>query len=148
MIWSHDRHYAAQMADDNSKESMDSMDDKKYSDKEQLTALLLTTFLGSLGAGRFYVGDDVRGCGKLVFSLIVCAMLCFSGRAIFKLVKSGDSDDSSVEEVDENDRAWIICRVICDGIVICLWLFGIFGDIALFALNEVKDENGLTLLPL
>merc|ERR1719150_1686702 len=57
-----ERHFKAMMEDDNKNNEKDSDDDKdasssddsdkeKYSDKEQLVALMLALFLGSLGIG-------------------------------------------------------------------------------------------------
>eukprot|EP01084_Bolivina_argentea_P140315 246718_1 len=57
--------FSAGMMDDD--DSMDMSDgDGTYSQKQQLTAFLLSFFLGGFGAGRFYVGDYAIGSTKLV----------------------------------------------------------------------------------
>jgi TM2 domain-containing membrane protein YozV len=37
-----------------------------FSDKQYMTALLLSIFLGTLGIDRFYLGDTGAGIGKLL----------------------------------------------------------------------------------
>lgn len=44
------------------------------SDKSKLVAGLLGIFLGSLGVGRFYMGDTKTGVWQLVVSLVTCGI--------------------------------------------------------------------------
>eukprot|EP01083_Nonionella_stella_P044846 120656_1 len=55
----------------------DSMDDEEnYSSRNQLTAFLLAFFLGSVGAGRFYIGAYLSASFKLMLGGIACLPCC------------------------------------------------------------------------
>merc|ERR1719295_833933 len=64
------------MAEEEDSES-GSVDSSSLSDKEQLTALLLSIFLGGFGAGRLYVGDYGLGLFKLLIGQLPCLGLCY-----------------------------------------------------------------------
>merc|ERR1719245_2905432 len=105
------RHFKAMMADDNKKDSdddkdtssSDDSDKEKYSDKEQLTALMLALFLGFFGAGRFYINNPFYGTCKLIFSFIIYLLLCSVARDIHVFVKSETRryDEEMGQEVDD-----------------------------------------------
>merc|ERR1712080_98393 len=54
---SHNIQYSSQIMEDNNDDTQIASDEEQYSDKNQLTAFLLSLFLGWIAAGRFYVGD-------------------------------------------------------------------------------------------
>eukprot|EP00484_Ammonia_sp_Unknown_P030505 CAMPEP_0197039104 /NCGR_PEP_ID=MMETSP1384-20130603/15955_1 /TAXON_ID=29189 /ORGANISM="Ammonia sp." /LENGTH=160 /DNA_ID=CAMNT_0042469651 /DNA_START=117 /DNA_END=596 /DNA_ORIENTATION=- len=61
-------------ADDTNAEEEAGGEEEEYSEKEQLTAFLLSFFLGWTGAGRFYVGDYAVASIKLCMPLIICCV--------------------------------------------------------------------------
>merc|ERR1712130_1081393 len=68
-------------------------EDEIYSEKEQLTAFLLSFFLGGVGAGRFYVGDYAIASMKLCLPLIVCILAGIAG-----CILNEEDDDESTED--------------------------------------------------
>eukprot|EP01084_Bolivina_argentea_P053476 98185_1 len=102
-----------------------------YKQKSQLTAFLLSVFLGGVGAGRFYVGDI--GSGVVLLSLIIvgCCYGCFA------IVQTSDNDLYSYLIVGEG----VIPACLCANV---LW---VVIDSVLFAVNKIPDENGVQLAP-
>ena len=109
-----------------------------YSDKSQLTAFLLSLFLGGLGAGRLYAGDIDGGLLKLfvflfIIILTIIIMSCW--------IKPEWSDRFGGEGP--------ILIMLC---IYCVALFGliinVLIDIMLFAINDIPDQNGLPLRPM
>lgn len=120
----------------------------KYSDKNQLTGLLLTLFVGSFGAGRFYVEDYTRASIKLFLFLF---LMCSAPGAIFIYI----CDKSIVDcfpprnDIQDNcmgltEKIFFVSYVGILGIFIC-WLI---ADIIMFSMNVVTDSDGFTLQPI
>ena len=53
----------------------DQEDNGERSEKTQLTAFLLSFFLGCLGVGRFYVGSTIMGTVKIVITWAMCMQI-------------------------------------------------------------------------
>lgn len=64
----------------------------KECDKSWLIALLLTIFLFTFGAGRFYLGHPIMGCIQLGVNVLFC---CFQCTSMYRTRYSTDKDDSS-----------------------------------------------------
>ena len=110
--------YYSQMMDD----SFDSMDDgddddTKYSDKEQLVALLLSIFLGGAGGGRFYVGDYGLASGKLILCVLLicapCVICCFAGPGIVMDRRRGPNQSPDYGLVAGCGGCVAICFILC-----------------------------------
>ena len=127
-------------------------DNKEYSFKTQQTALLLTVFLGSFGAGRFYVGDYLRASIKWILWII---FVCGSPMAYYHYCKQ-----VSIVDVMGSRRNISLCRDRACGafenIMYVGWIGGsavflawLIADIIMFAMNVVPDyDTGLELRPI
>eukprot|EP01084_Bolivina_argentea_P052457 96373_1 len=151
------------MDDDDSYDEDDSSEE--YSDKKQLVAFLLSFFLGGFGAGRFYVGDIKRFAFKLCLPLIVCVGCCImaclgapdriSLSGLTNLI-SGDGRDGGNTLNDASTNRFLGCLTL---IAWCLhprslacftliaWQIWWLCDWILFAMNEIPDGDGKTLIP-
>ena len=139
------------MGDDD--ENMEESDDgeEKYSEKKQLVALLLSAFLGPVGAGRFYAGEYVGASLKLcLFLLAPCGICVFACCVVGGAWRGANQDD----ENDAGLGAMLggmaggglgLCCVCLLGCAITIWQI---TDIILFAMNDIPDGNGLTLKPM
>ena len=115
--------------------------EEKYSDKLQVTAFLMSLFLGFGGAGRIYVGD-VIGYYKLGLCILVCCYPCILSCSFAK--KRGNRRVIKLRDLRN------ICGVFLSliGCGAFLALIGwIVTDIVLFGLNDIPDGDGLTLQP-
>ena len=141
--------------------SGEELDEDKYSERKQLVALLLSIFLGEFGADRFYVGLYASACLKLLFPL----MLCFAVFLIFciaGLITGGQALRGTLTDFDyasqDNVGLWhsltqaggclagiTTCLLPCG---CCAWLIWILVDIVLFAINDIRDEDGYDLKPI
>merc|ERR1719192_638596 len=57
--------------------TMSKEDLEEYSDKQQLTALMLAIFLGGVGGARFYIGHYVEGCLYLALFIVLMSAVVF-----------------------------------------------------------------------
>ena len=121
--------------------NFESEDSSGPNNKEQLTALLLSVFVGALGAGRFYVGDYLMGSLKLVLSIALCTATCYATT----LTKAKMS-----REIDRNSKTkWRYFFAFCAYCLMWIaWLAWLVADVVLFALNVVHDEDGKELNPM
>ena len=135
----------------------DGFDDGIYSDKYQLTAFLLSLFLGQFGAGRFYIGDVTVGSVKLFLPLMVCLFSCGIARVIAEATGVGVTRGGMrTSEGRENlTRDGGICGWIAVILTSCLYPVGICAwwiwwlvDWILFAMNRIPDKYGRTLIPM
>lgn len=110
----------------------------QYSDKSQQTAFLLSLFLGSMGAGRFYCGDIDGAILKLLVFLLIIILT-------FMIISCYLKPEWSDRLGGEGPILLIIC-------IYCVLFFGliinILVDIILFAMNAIPDEDGLPLRPM
>jgi len=99
-----------------------------YKQKSQLTAFLLSWFLGEVGGGQWYLGLNALAGAKLGFTLAMCCCACCWNAA---------------REGDDDERAPIVAAGCCA----CCGLCGVFTwwlvDIIRFSMNWYKDENGV-----
>merc|ERR1712228_663899 len=115
--------------------------DQEYSDKLQITAFLLSLFLGLGGGGRLYIGD-YTGYFKLGLLILVCCYPCFLSCCFAK--KRGNRRSLRAKDLRN------ICGALlsCIGCIAFLALIGwVIVDIVLFGLNDIPDADGLTLQP-
>eukprot|EP01084_Bolivina_argentea_P076765 139167_1 len=116
-----------------------------YSEKSQSTAFMFSLFLGVIGLDRFYVGDNIYGLVKLSLFLLVLIgpfvfVCCFS----------------SAEIGEESGIFQLRCAGLAAGhVATFLWICGcitlivwIICDITRFALNDIPDSEGQTLIPM
>merc|ERR1719203_689237 len=148
--------FSSAMADDDSvdssdDDSMDSSDDNeekysgKYSEKSQLTALLLCILLGEFtGAGRFYAGDYAAGTIKLLLVLFLCFGCCCIFRFMITTAASAESGNIFAAQSQATCLWCCACAYALSIIGIFVWWI---VDVALFAQNDITDEDGLTLTP-
>ena len=117
-----------------------------YKQKSQLTALLLSLFLGQFGAGRFYVGDTVLGTIKLLLILMGCCLTCICSLCIAPcLGYEGMKISTDINDHKEGGLFALCCGVIpfvCSSCALSIWWI---VDIILFATNSIKDGNGVDL---
>lgn len=116
-------------------------EDTIYSNKDQLTAFLLTFFLGFVGAGRIYIKDTI-GIFKLCLGLIVCCYPCFMCGCFGK--RRGNRIKMSLKDIKGFWGSLLSLFGCCAYWALIVW---IIVDIILFALNEIPDGDGLTLYP-
>ena len=139
----------------------DSFDPDEASDKSQLTALLLSLFLGQLGAGRFYVGDVGLGSAKLLLTLGPCFLGCFAcvymgcSAAALTACFSKSGDGASAQQDGDAETVCVGCTTIGVGCLLCLAClvpFAIMGwwiaDVVMFASNDILDGDGKMLIPM
>ena len=99
-----------------------------YKQKEQLTAFLLQFFLGTFGAGHFYIGWIAYGVGEIVLTFGICFVGCFF-LAIFGL-ESGPF-------------------ITLINYFLRLGIFGWWlANTIIFGLNNFNDSNGVSLKPM
>jgi len=111
-----------------------------YAKKSQLTAFMLSFFLGSTGADRFYLNLLPSAIGKLFFMLIIpcilpCLLMCILGR------------DPCFNCLDEHfgKCACAIHFLYCSyslGFMIW-WLY----DVIQIGLNNLPDAQNVSLAP-
>eukprot|EP01084_Bolivina_argentea_P185207 319408_1 len=164
----YNEHWAAQInsVDDSfDEDGDDSSESGGVSDKNQLTAFLLSFFLGAFGAGRFYVGDYTLGAIKLCLPLLVCiacVVACVVGGAALGISNltsqfsgGGQTEPSSAqingqringERINYYGCAAVLatCLLPCG---VCAWQIWWFVDWILFACNQIPDGDGKTLIP-
>ena len=115
----------------------------QYKQKEQLTAFLLSFFLGGCGAGRFYVESWTLGALKISFCMglpiCLCCVMCFGTLCGLGFAQNFNSDGDGV-------MAACGCVGCC---IICIYSLGVFAwcltDIILFGINDIPDGNGIEL---
>jgi TM2 domain-containing membrane protein YozV len=62
-----------------------------YSDKQKLVAGLLQIFLGSIGIGRFYMGDTKTGVWQIVVTVLTCGLGSIWGLIDGIMILAGDN---------------------------------------------------------
>merc|ERR1712154_138523 len=122
-----------------SSESPESRESGPFSDKDQLTAFLLSFFLGFCGAGRLYIGD-IAGMFKLCLCVIACCYPCFLFCCFGK--RRGNQTVMSFNDLKGCWGRTVSMLEICAYLALIAW---IIIDIVLFAMNEIPDSEGLTL---
>ena len=100
-----------------------------YEQKKQLTAFLLSLFLGLVSAGRWYVGTYALAGIKLAISVLSA---CFKSCAIEK--------DSNGEYNIKNGCAFIVWLPFA--LSACAWWL---ADVIMFGMNDINDENGIEI---
>merc|ERR1712154_408119 len=90
----------------------------KYSEKSQLTAFLLSLFIGPItGAGRFYVGDYAEGIIKLLLPIVLicaCGIVAFcTGNQVFRawITQDANSDPVAANNLELEEK--VVCIVHC-----------------------------------
>lgn len=106
-----------------------------YEKKEQLTAFLLSLFLGIFGAEHFYLGNTDRGITKLCFSLF-----CFIGNIIIFSISRccGKDKQYLIEFVGRYEAIYLGCGFV----FMLLWFI---QDLILIGTLGVTDVNGIPL---
>jgi len=104
--------------------------------KQQYIAILLSWFLGYTGAGRFYVGDNWNGSIKLALFLFPCLVSCCSG--IMAAGKRGGNKSMPI---------WCYPFGALSACGCCALSVWVMADIMLFAMNQIPDAEGRTLIP-
>jgi len=134
--------------EDDDEETEDSSDSNgAYSEKEQLTAFLLSFFLGGVGAGRFYVGDYAIASLKLCLPLIALCVACVVGCFLNEGADDGSSDNSPSGFLQRlTGSAGVGAAIASCGC--CAWQIWWLVDWILFAMNEIPDAEGKTLYPM
>ena len=120
----------------------DAEEDKycNYPQKEQLTAFLLSFFLGGAGAGRFYLENWLLAGLKLGFCVgfpcIICCIMCCFG------IGAGIKDDMGSEGLMAATGC-VGCCLIC--IYTLGWLAWWLIDVILIGIGDVTDGNGANI---
>eukprot|EP00484_Ammonia_sp_Unknown_P027638 CAMPEP_0197036012 /NCGR_PEP_ID=MMETSP1384-20130603/13639_1 /TAXON_ID=29189 /ORGANISM="Ammonia sp." /LENGTH=214 /DNA_ID=CAMNT_0042466137 /DNA_START=44 /DNA_END=688 /DNA_ORIENTATION=+ len=130
-----------------------------YQQRQQLTAFLLSFFVGWTGADRFYVGDWIVAVFKLLYcTLITCCLVwCLLPCTIYMAsnryepVSTEAAEDAIVQRILRN--VVMLRNTVAMGAIQCcclfLWALGCIvwclTDVILFGLNDVKDGNGVQL---
>lgn len=106
-----------------------------YEKKEQLTAFLLSLFLGIFGAEHFYLGNTDRGITKLCFSLF-----CFIGNIIIFSISRccGKDKQYLIEFVGRYEAIYLGCGFV----FMLLWFI---QDLILIGTLGISDANGISL---
>ena len=112
----------------------------EYSDKDQLTAFMLSFFLGWFGAGNFYVGDILRGVWKILLTMALCLGV------LLNVYDARDRMQGSREH--RGNKQWIWIALACSCVALTALLFLWMYDWIRFALNDVPDHQGRTLYPI
>eukprot|EP01084_Bolivina_argentea_P052459 96375_1 len=139
--------------DESDDESDDGDNHGEYSEKEQLTAFLLSFFLGGVGAGRFYVGDyavaSIKLCLPLIICVVVCIVACVTGcLGVSETLDSGGSGDDGVTGLFEKLSGGAGIGAAISSCGCCAWQIWWLVDWILFAMNEIPDSQGKTLYPM
>jgi len=127
-----------------------------YKQKSQMTAFLLTLFLGEFGAGRFYVGQTVTAVIKLLLIVCGCCLTCVCSLCVAPCLglESGMTTSTSLGDHFDSDKGAlgmvfaIFCGTvpfICSSCALSIWCI---VDIILFATNSVPDANGVYPSPM
>lgn len=121
-------------ADDSSSSLVPSLQ-CNYEKKEQLTAFLLSLFLGFFGAEHFYLGNSDRGITKLCFSLF-----CFIGNIIIFSISRccGKDKQYLIEFVGRYEAIYLGCGFV----FMVLWFI---QDLILIGTLGISDANGVSL---
>ncbi len=102
--------------------------------KSQLVAFLLSFFVGSYGADRFYLEYNGVGAGKLVLTLFLCIAPCVPLCLVCcKSEKKGGAATVLVA----------IC-ILCASLGIFIWWI---IDWVLIVQNNITDGNGYGMVP-
>ena len=119
---------------------MEKGENKKYSDKSQITAYLLSIVFGGFAAGRFYVGYYELGLLKLLCGFIAICGLCTCLCSMCNWWTM-----STVQREYRAWHYWCCCFWILIFIIyVCWWII----DGVMFARNEIPDpETGSPLHP-
>ena len=126
--------------------------DSRYSDKKQKVALLLSIFVGGTGAGRWYIGEYVGASCKLILFILVFISPCILGICIAaglisgEVIRGGAPDYGALRVLGAFGGATF--GGVCIGCLCCALFIWCITDIALFAMNDIEDGNGLTLSPM
>jgi len=104
--------------------------------KQQYIAILLSWFLGYTGAGRFYVGDNMNGSIKLALFLFPCLVSCCT--MMMTVGKRGGNASPPM---------WCAPFVALSTCGCCALTVWVMVDIMLFAMNQIPDGEGRTLIP-
>ena len=112
-----------------------------YQQKEQLTAFLLSFFLGGAGGGRFYLENWTLAALKLSFCIgfpcIICCVMCCCG------IGAGLSSDLGGSTSDGFQVAGGFTGCCC----MCIYVLGVLAwcltDIILIGIGDAKDGNGV-----
>eukprot|EP01084_Bolivina_argentea_P139284 245041_1 len=108
------------------------------SNKSQLIAFMLALFLGSIGAGRFYVGSYVLACCKLILGILACYLPCILACIFGKKILGRFRNQGTV-----GSFAKIGASITC--VLVLGMETWVITDVVLFAQNQIPDENGLYL---
>ena len=135
--------------DDEEEENHDDRDktnyNEPYSEKTQLTAFLLSFFLGWAGGGRFYVGDIIIGGIKFSLPLLTCLGICVTG--CVDNMKDQHNDDDGIGSIADVIREYTPTVCVC-GCGFCIQIIWWIVDWSLFAANVITDSDGKTLYPI
>lgn len=101
---------------------------ERYSKKSQLTAFLLSLFLGIFAIGRFYAGSYVSASCKLLLNLIVTAFKCVPACL-------------GLEQFLHKKFRMVVVILFY---ILIAWFV---ADLVFFANNIITDQNGLRLQP-
>eukprot|EP01084_Bolivina_argentea_P202632 346186_1 len=122
-----------------------STDAEAHSDKEQLIAFLLSLTLGCVGAGRFYIGDYGFGSLKLILNLLVLVGPFIALCCILAHILNADTRRQS--RFDDIFGVFGMC-LPCYLLMVVSTMIWLIVDIVKFALNDIPDGDGLTLIPM
>ena len=123
--------------------------DEVYSDREQVIALILSVYVGIVGADRFYIGDYVRASIKLSLALIVIfcspfAIFWHSCDGLTDAIRPNLLPDTTDVCMGKILTIIYVSYIGFTAVLLAWWI----SDIAMFAFNMIPDANGQTLNPM
>ena len=116
---------------------------RKYSEKEQYIALLLSLFFGGIGAGRFYVGHYVIASLKLALFMLTMFTICICWVLPICACQGMISDRASFVHISTTETYCCCVNLLC-----VVWLAWCITDTVMFMTNDLRDEHGLVLKPI
>ena len=135
--------------------------------RSQLTAILLSAFLSSVGAANFYIGRNDLAAGQLVLFLILVVAIAvgITVLCVCRSDKDGEETDECIAKLccscccgdyspDDGSEGILTacCIILFCGISVSVIVLAVLpviawwiADLVIFATNQRVDENGCPL---